>query len=53
MVWSLNNGRLHPIRLLEGDKLTWYGSVLCGDYGIKQIDEPFIHDADDRDEWSV
>jgi hypothetical protein len=28
-------------------------SVLCGDQGIKQIDEPFIHDTDDTEEWSI
>lgn len=28
-------------------------SVLCGDYGIKQIDEPFIRDTDDKEEWAI
>jgi hypothetical protein len=36
----------------EGE-LTWADSILCGDYGIKQIDEPFIHDTDDKEEWAI
>ena len=28
-------------------------SVLCGDYGIKQIDEPFIHANEQTDDWTV
>lgn len=53
MDWLLNNGTFQR-RVLEmrRDELTC-GSVLCGDYGIKQVDEPFIHDADDREEWSI
>ena len=47
--------------------LLWYGgnllpldaltvvrnSILCGDFAIKLIDEPFVADADDKDEWSL
>lgn len=28
-------------------------SILCGDYAIKQIDEPFVSEADDHDEWAI
>lgn len=36
----------------EGE-LTYRDSILCGEYGIKQIDEPFIHAADDKEEWAI
>ena len=26
-------------------------SVLCSDYAIKRIDEPFVGPDDDKDEW--
>lgn len=28
-------------------------SILCGDYAIKKIDEPFIHLRDDVAEWAL
>jgi hypothetical protein len=33
--------------------LTLSDSILCGDYGIKQIDEPFLHDTDDTEAWVI
>ncbi|PGH23404.1 hypothetical protein AJ80_02514 [Polytolypa hystricis UAMH7299] len=39
------------IRELDG--LIAEACVLCGDYAIKQIDEPFISASDSRDEWAV
>lgn len=29
------------------------GSILCGDYAIKRVDEPFIHPGDDVAEWAL
>lgn len=28
-------------------------SILCGDLAIKQIEEPFVSDADDGEEWAI
>lgn len=28
-------------------------SILCGDLAIKAIEEPFISDADDGEEWAI
>ena len=28
-------------------------SILCGEYAIKQIDEPFVTEADNKDEWAL
>jgi len=37
----------------ELDGLVAEQCVLCGDLGIKQIDESFIHDGDDVDAWAI
>ncbi|ETI23382.1 hypothetical protein G647_05183 [Cladophialophora carrionii CBS 160.54] len=37
----------------ELDGLVAEQCVLCGDLGIKQIDEPFIHEGDDVDAWAI
>ncbi|KAF7513470.1 hypothetical protein GJ744_008764 [Endocarpon pusillum] len=50
---GLSTGVKRENMIKELDSLVAEQCVLCGDYGIKQIDEPFIHDADDRDEWSI
>ncbi|KAK2732500.1 hypothetical protein FQN55_004077 [Onygenales sp. PD_40] len=39
------------IRDLDG--LIAEACILCGDYAIKQIDEPFISPADNKDEWVI
>ena len=31
----------------------WGGSILCGDFAIKLIDEPFVSDTDDKEEWAL
>jgi hypothetical protein len=31
--------------------LTNHHSILCSDYAIKRIDEPFIAPDDDKNEW--
>jgi hypothetical protein len=28
-------------------------SVLCGEYAIKRIDEPFVTEKDDLSEWAL
>lgn len=28
-------------------------SILCGDLAIKQIEEPFVDDADNAEEWAI
>ena len=28
-------------------------SILCGDLAIKSIDEPFVTDDDDTEEWAI
>lgn len=30
-----------------------FGSILCGDLAIKQIEEPFVTDDDDGREWAI
>ncbi|KIW12474.1 hypothetical protein PV08_09751 [Exophiala spinifera] len=37
----------------ELDGLVAEQCVLCGDLGIKQIDEPFIHEGDDVEAWTI
>jgi len=37
----------------ELDGLVAEQCVLCGDLGIKQIDEPFIHPGDDVEAWAI
>jgi hypothetical protein len=31
----------------------WLNSILCSDFAIKRIDEPFVVDGDDKDEWAL
>lgn len=31
----------------------WGTSILCGDYAIRMIDEPFVSEADDHNEWAL
>ena len=37
----------------ELDGLVAEQCVLCGDLGIKQIDEPFVRETDDVNEWAI
>jgi len=34
-------------------RLIWHYSILCSDYAIKRIDEPFVTAADDLSEWAL
>lgn len=54
MDWLLKLGKRHTcFPHLKTDKLTRRKSILCGDYGIKQVDEPFIHATDNKEEWAI
>lgn len=48
---SMGPQREKFVRELDG--LVAEQCILCGDHGIKQIDEPFIHGGDDMEEWAV
>ncbi|KAL2002109.1 hypothetical protein VTN02DRAFT_636 [Thermoascus thermophilus] len=54
---QLNKGDITPSRrekiVRELDGLIAEACILCGDHAIKQIDKPFITDADDKDEWAL
>ncbi|ETN40905.1 uncharacterized protein HMPREF1541_05185 [Cyphellophora europaea CBS 101466] len=48
---SVGPQRLKMVQELDG--LVAEQCVLCGDLGIKQIDEPFIRDTDNVNEWAI
>ena len=48
---SVGPQRLKRVQELDG--LVAEQCVLCGDLGIKQIDEPFIRPGDDVAEWAI
>ena len=50
---GLNIGVQRQKLVAELDGLVAEQCVLCGDLGIKQIDEPFIHDGDDVNAWAI
>ena len=33
--------------------LSHFNSVLCNDFAIKLIEEPFVSDSDNRNEWAL
>lgn len=39
--------------VLGADEKSIRCSILCGDYAIKLIEEPFVSDADDPNEWAL
>jgi hypothetical protein len=39
--------------LFLGINADFSDSVLCSEMAVKQIDEPFITAADDKNEWAV
>jgi len=51
MAWLLLRGKLNPHQLLS-ILLTDY-SILCSDFAIKRIDEPFVLPTDDMNEWAL
>jgi vacuolar protein sorting-associated protein 18 len=50
---GLSIGHQRQNLVAELDGLVAEQCVLCGDLGIKQIDEPFIHDGDDVAAWAI
>lgn len=32
---------------------SWKHSILCSDYAIKMIDEPFVREDEDKAEWAL
>lgn len=52
MVWSLELGEMsvRPFDEIHADMMN---SVLCSEMAVKQIDEPFITAADDKNEWAL
>lgn len=37
----------------ELDALVAQSCILCGEFAIKQIEEPFVTESDDTDEWAI
>ncbi|MCJ1306921.1 hypothetical protein MMC25_000565 [Agyrium rufum] len=53
---SIGRGISGPRRdreVKELDGLVGKECILCGDFAIKLIEEPFIHDSDNKNEWAV
>ncbi|KAL9601709.1 MAG: hypothetical protein Q9219_002320 [cf. Caloplaca sp. 3 TL-2023] len=50
---SIARGGRREREARELDALVAQQCILCGDYAIKQIDEPFVTGADDHDEWAL
>ena len=53
MRWLLDNGESDtPARTYRFFMLI-LNSILCGDIAIKSIEEPFISETDDQEEWAI
>lgn len=50
---SIARGGRREREARELDALVAQQCILCGDYAIKQIDEPFVNEADDHNEWAI
>ncbi|KAL8927938.1 MAG: hypothetical protein Q9208_002013 [Pyrenodesmia sp. 3 TL-2023] len=50
---SIARGGRREREARELDALVAQQCILCGDYAIKQIEEPFVSEADDHDEWAI
>ncbi|KAI4101564.1 MAG: hypothetical protein LQ345_007409 [Seirophora villosa] len=50
---SIARGGRREREARELDALVAQQCILCGDYAIKQIDEPFVGETDDHDEWAI
>lgn len=48
---SVGPQRLKRVQELDG--LVAEQCVLCGDLGIKSVDEPFVKDGEDRSKWAI
>ncbi|KAI4263263.1 MAG: hypothetical protein L6R42_001589 [Xanthoria sp. 1 TBL-2021] len=50
---SIARGGRREREARELDALVAQQCILCGDYAIKLIEEPFVSDADDQNEWAL
>ncbi|KAK3940505.1 Pep3/Vps18/deep orange family-domain-containing protein [Diplogelasinospora grovesii] len=50
---GLVSGTKREAMIAELDSLVASACILCSDYAIKRIDEPFVKDGEDRTEWSL
>jgi vacuolar protein sorting-associated protein 18 len=50
---GLSTGVKREKMIRELDDLVAEACILCGDYGIKQIDAPFITAHDNAEEWAI
>jgi len=50
---GLSTGAKREKMVQELDGLVAEACVLCGEYAIKQIDEPFVSEADNKEEWAL
>ncbi|KAL8907388.1 MAG: hypothetical protein Q9207_001438 [Kuettlingeria erythrocarpa] len=50
---SIARGGRRESEARELDALVAQQCILCGDYAIKQIEEPFVSEADDHNEWAI
>ena len=54
MRWLRDSGEF-----VFGARLSWFcmltvgNSILCGDIAIKSIEEPFVTETDDQEEWAI
>ena len=54
MPWLLVNGKVLGLSVEQSSSdIEFVNSILCGDLAIKAIEEPFISDADDGEEWAI
>jgi hypothetical protein len=55
MRWLLLAGEFLPFFGRECDEEVWLTiySILCSEYAIKRIDEPFVLPTDNLDEWAL
>ncbi|CRG87111.1 Vacuolar protein sorting-associated protein 18 homolog [Talaromyces islandicus] len=49
---DITTGRREKI-IKELDSMIAEACILCGDHGVKQIDKPFVSEADQTDEWEL
>ena len=50
---GLTTGVKREKKIRELDDMIAEACILCGDYGIKQIDAPFISEHDNAEEWAI
>lgn len=50
---GLSTGVKREQMIRELDDLVAEACILCGDYGIKQVDAPFVTEQDKAEEWAI